>query len=132
MGDEIQLAGAQRGVSRHQIAAWILMAAGLLMVLKLHLLSGLLAGLLFYELVHSATLRLQRRWSSQRASMVAVMALAFLIMGVLAAAVTGLVRLVQSEGHLASLLEKLADSVSLARANLPSALSEGCRPTPMP
>ena len=56
MGDEIQPAEAKRGVSRHEIAAWILMAAGLLMVLKLHLLSALLAGLLVYELVHVAVL----------------------------------------------------------------------------
>jgi len=125
MGDEIQPAEVKRGVSRHEIAAWILMAAGLLTVSKLHLLSALLAGLLAYELVHIAVLRLRRRLSSERAGTVAVTALAFLIIGVVAAAVTGLMVLVRSEGHLASLLEKLADSVALARANLPSALSEG-------
>jgi predicted PurR-regulated permease PerM len=38
--------------------------------------------------------------------------------------------LVHSEGHLATLLEKLADSVSLARANLPPALSEGLPANP--
>ena len=125
MGDEVQPAEVKRAVGRHEIAAWILMAAGLLMVLKLHLLSALLAGLLVYELVHVAVLRLQRRLSSERAGMVAVMALAILIIGGVAAAVTGLLAMVRSEGHLASLLEKLADSVALARANLPSALSEG-------
>ena len=125
MGDEVQPAEVKRGVSRHEIAAWILMAAGLLMVSKLHLLSALLAGLLVYELVHVAVLRLRRRLSSERAGMVAVTALVFLILGAVAAAVMGLIALVRSEGHLASLLEKLADSVSLARANLPSALSEG-------
>src|SRR5664279_3597448 len=125
MGDEVHPAEVKRGVSRHEIAAWILMAAGLLMVSTLHLLSALLAGLLVYELVHIAAMRLRRRLSNERAGMVAVTALAFLILGAVAAAVMGLVALVRSEGHLASLLEKLADSVSLARANLPSALSEG-------
>jgi predicted PurR-regulated permease PerM len=125
MGDEVQPAEVKRRVSRHEIAAWILMAAGLLVVLKLHLLSALLAGLLVYELVHVAVLRLRRRLSSERAGMVVVMALAILVIVGVAAAVTGLLALVRSEGHLASLLEKLADSVSLARANLPSALSEG-------
>jgi predicted PurR-regulated permease PerM len=56
--------------------------------------------------------------------MVAVSALAFLIIGVVAAVVTGLVMFARTEGHLASLLEKMAESVSLARTNLPSALSE--------
>jgi predicted PurR-regulated permease PerM len=130
MGAEVQPAEAKRGASRHEIAAWILMAAGLLVVVKLHLLSALLAGLLVYELVHVAVLRLRGRLSSERAGMVAVMALAFLVLGVVAAAATGLVGLVRSEGHLATLLEKLADSVSLARANLPSALSEGLPANP--
>jgi len=124
MGDEIQPAEAKRGVSRHEIAAWILMAAGLLMVTKLHLLPALLAGLLVFELIHIAVLRLRRRLSSERAGVVAVTAVAFLIMGAVAAAVMGLMALVHSEGHLATLLEKLADSVSLARANLPAGLSE--------
>src|SRR6202142_3353368 len=125
MGDEVQLAEVKRAVSRHEIAAWILMAAGLLLVSTLHLLSALLAGLLVYELVHVAVLKLRHRLSNERAGMVAVMALAILVIGAVAAGVMGLVALVHSEGHLASLLEKLADSVSLARANLPSALSEG-------
>ena len=125
MGDEVQAAEVKRAVSRHEIAAWILMAAGLLMVLKLHLLSALLAGLLVYELVHIAVLRLRHRLSSERAGVVAVTTLALLIIGSVAAAVMGLVGLVHSQGHLARLLEKLADSVALARANLPSALSEG-------
>jgi predicted PurR-regulated permease PerM len=124
MGDDIQSAEVKRGVSRHEIAAWILMAAGLLVVSRLRLLSALLAGLLVYELVHIAMLRLRRRLSSERAGIVAVTALAFLVIGVVAAVATGLVALVRSEGHLASLLERLADSVALARANLPSALSE--------
>ena len=125
MDDQIQPPEVKRGVSRHEIAAWILMAAGLLLVLKLHLLPALLAGLLVYELVHVAVLKLRHRLSNERAGMVAVMALAILVIVGVAAAVMGLLALVRTEGHLASLLEKLADSGSLARANLPSALSEG-------
>jgi predicted PurR-regulated permease PerM len=125
MGDEVQPAEERRAVTRHEIAAWMLMATGLLVVLRLQLLSALLAGLLVYEVVHVAVLRLRRRLSNARAGMVAVTALAILVIGVVAAAATGLVVLVRSGGHLASLLEKLADSVALARANLPSALVEG-------
>ena len=35
-----------------EIAAWIMMAAALVLVLRLHLLTALLAGLLVFELVH--------------------------------------------------------------------------------
>ncbi len=125
MGEEVQPAEVKRAVTRHEIAAWIMMATGLLLVSTLHLLSALLAGLLVYEMVHIAALKMRHRLSSERAGMVAVTALAFVIIGVVAAAVMGLMMLVRSEGHLANLLEKLADSVSLARANLPSTLSEG-------
>jgi predicted PurR-regulated permease PerM len=108
---------------RHEIAAWILVASGLLIVLRLHLLSALLAGLLVYELVHLAVPRLPRRLSGERARMLAVSVLAILAAGVVAAAVTGLVVFVRGEGHLSSLLEKMAESITNARANLPSALS---------
>jgi predicted PurR-regulated permease PerM len=124
MGDEIRSAEAKRGVSRYEVAAWILMAAGLLLVLKLHLLSALLAGMLVYELVHIAVPKLPRRLSGHRARMVAVTALASLAAGLVAAAVTGLVVFVRGEGHLASLLEKMAESIAQARATLPAVLFE--------
>ncbi|MCL5059166.1 MAG: hypothetical protein M1449_00680 [Candidatus Thermoplasmatota archaeon] len=38
--------------TRHQIAAWLMMAAGLLLVMFLRLLPALLAGLLVVQLVH--------------------------------------------------------------------------------
>lgn len=42
------------GASAHEIAAWILVGGGLLLVLRLHLLSALLAGLFVFEIVHIA------------------------------------------------------------------------------
>jgi predicted PurR-regulated permease PerM len=116
-------AEAKAPTSRHEIAAWILVGVGLIVVLTLHLLSALLAGLLVYELVHMAVPRLPKRLSGERARMLAVTALAVLAAGLVAAAVTGLVVFVRGEGHLSSLLEKMAESISRARSNLPSWLS---------
>jgi predicted PurR-regulated permease PerM len=123
MEEQAEAAPPNHGVSRYEVAAWILVAAGLLIVLKLQLLPALLAGLLVYELVHMAVPRLPRRLSGERARVLAVTVLAFLAVGVVAAAVTGLVVFIRGEGHLASLLEKMAESISRARANLPSWLS---------
>jgi predicted PurR-regulated permease PerM len=108
---------------RHEIAAWILVAAGLLIVLKLHLLSALLAGLLVYELVHMAAPRLPRRLSGERARMLAVTALAVLAAAVVAAVATGLIVFIRGEGHLTSLLEKMAESITHAGTNLPASLA---------
>jgi len=115
-------AEARPAVTRSDIAAWIVVAVGLLAVLKLHILSALLAGLLVYELVHMAVPRLPRL-SGERARVLAVSALAVLAVGVVATAVTGLVVFVRGEGNLSSLLEKMADSISRARSNLPPWLS---------
>jgi predicted PurR-regulated permease PerM len=108
---------------RHEIAAWILVGAGLFIILKLHLLSALLAGLLVYELVHIAAPKLPHRLSGERARMLAVTALAILAAGGVAAAATGLIVFVRGEEHLSSLLEKMAESIAHARANLPSSLA---------
>jgi hypothetical protein len=45
--------------TRYDIAAWILTGAALVLVLELHLLPALLAGLLVYELVHILAPRLR-------------------------------------------------------------------------
>jgi len=114
---------ARTAVNRYDIAAWIIVAAGLVVVLELHLLSALLAGLLVYELVHIAVPKLPRQLSGHRAHAIMVTALAFLAAGMVATAVTGLVVFVRGEGQLSSLLEKMAESISRARDRLPSWLS---------
>jgi len=52
---------------RFQQAAWLLAALALILVLKLHLLPALLAGLLVYELVHLTAPLLKSRLSGLRA-----------------------------------------------------------------
>jgi predicted PurR-regulated permease PerM len=109
--------------TRCRIAAWIVVGLGLIAILKLHILSALLAGLLVYELVHLAVPRLPRRLSGDRARVLAVSALAVVVVGAVAAAVTGLIVFVRGEDNLSSLLEKMAESISRARTNLPPWLS---------
>src|SRR5262245_1684176 len=72
-----------------EVASWCLAAAALLAVLSLHLLPALLAGFVVYELVHIIAPYLQRRLSGQRSRVAAVVLLAAIVVGILAAAVFG-------------------------------------------
>src|SRR6476620_8925427 len=77
--------------SRLEIASWILAGATLLLVLWLHLLVALLAGLTVFELVHILAPRLQRRFVGQQARVVALVVLAVLIIGLLTAGIVGMI-----------------------------------------
>ena len=111
--------------SHPEIAAWCLAAAGLLLVLELHLLPALLSGLLVYELVHVIAPLLQRRLSSGRANLAAVVALSTLVVGLVAAAIFGVVAFFRSDaGSLPMLFQKMADIVEGARSALPDGLEE--------
>lgn len=123
MDADVDAAEDQPADARCDIAAWIVVGLGLIAILKLHILSALLAGLLVYELVHLAVPRLPRRLSGDRARVLAVSALAVVVVGAVAAAVTGLIVFVRGEDNLSSLLEKMAESISRARTNLPPWLS---------
>ena len=95
--------------TRSEVAAWMLVGLALLVVLWLHLLPALLAGLLVYELVHLTAPLWQRYLSNERARVVAVSALAVLVVGLVTALVTWLVVYLRGEGHLTRLLQKMAD-----------------------
>ena len=87
-------------------------------MLWLHLLPALLAGLLVYELVHVIAPRL--RLSRERARLAAVVVLASLIVGLVAAAIFGALAFFRSDaGSLSALLQKMADIVDGARDALP-------------
>ena len=108
-----------------EIAAWCLAAAGLSFVLWLHLLPALLSGLLVYELVHVIAPLLQRRLSSRRARLAAVVALSTLVVGLVAAAIFGALAFFRSDaGSLPRLFQKMADIVEGARSALPASLVE--------
>jgi predicted PurR-regulated permease PerM len=89
-------------------------------VLRLHLLTAFLAGLLVYELVHIIAPLLQRLFFREGARMVAVAILAALIVGLIIAAIFGVLGVVRSEGgSLSGLIQKMADILEQARSTMP-------------
>lgn len=106
-----------------EIASWCLAAAALLLVLWLHLLPALLAGLLVYELVHLLAPLLQRRLFSQRSRLAAVVVLSTLIVALVTVAILGAVAFFRSEaGSLPALFQRMADIIESARNELPASL----------
>src|ERR1700748_1751686 len=63
---------------RPTVASWILMGIALFLVLKLHLLSALLAGMLTHELVRLIAPLVEKRLTGKCARLVALAALAIL------------------------------------------------------
>jgi len=116
--------------TRSEVAAWILVGLALLLVLWLHLLPGLFAGLLVYELVHLTVPLWQQKLSNERARVVAVSALAVLIVGSVTSLVTWLVIYLRRPDHLTRLLQKMAQVINEARATLPESLAESLPDNP--
>jgi predicted PurR-regulated permease PerM len=106
---------------RHSlIAAWILSAVALFLVLRLHLLPALLAGLLVHELVHVLAPRLPKRFFNRRAKPAAVALIVVASVIAVAALVIGAVAFFRSEaGSLANLLTRMAQIIDDARRSLP-------------
>ena len=109
---------------KYDVAAWLLAAVLLIFVLRLHLLSALIAGLLIYELVHVMAARLRivpiARSRVVRGNLAAVALLSAAVAGLIALAIIGLAAFLRSDaGSIASLLQKMAAIVEGARASLP-------------
>jgi len=104
--------------ARH--AAWILAALALFLVLRLHLLPALLAGLLAYELVHLSAPLLAGRLSSQRAKAVTVGLLAVLSVGAVTAGLMLTAAFFRSDaGSIPALAAKMAEILENSRHSLP-------------
>src|SRR5262249_57520294 len=105
----------------YDIAAWILTGVALVLILSLHLLPALLAGLLVYELVHILAPRLKvLRIHQEYGKLVAVAMLVTVIIAGIILAIIGIMALVRSEaGNLPQLLKKMADILDSWRAVLP-------------
>ena len=107
--------------TRAEIAALVLTMAALFLVLGLHLLPALLAGLLVHEMVHvlaPRTFGLANR--PRRARFVVVALLTLLLVALTALIVSGAIAFFRSDGgSLAVLLQKMADIIDGARATLP-------------
>ena len=108
--------------SRIQQASWLLAALALLLVLKLHLLPALLAGLLVYELVHLMAPRLERRLSTRRAKLAAVLLLAVVVGSALVLGTMLVAGVLHGSdgGGLTDLVRKMADALEHSRASLPA------------
>jgi predicted PurR-regulated permease PerM len=103
--------------SGYEKAAWIVMGLGLLLVLEVHLLPALLAGLLVHSLIHS----LARRFtgpslSKHRAKLVALSLIAAVIGAAAAALIVLLLAFFHGKlGHLQPLLDHMAGVIETAR-----------------
>ena len=105
--------------TRIEQSAWLLAGLALFLVLQLHLLPSLLAGLLVFELVHILAPHLERHLSSRRAKIAAVLLLAVLIVGGVATGVVLAVGFFHNGGGLTALAQRMADTVENARLWLP-------------
>ena len=111
--------------STYDYAAWILAASGLLLVLHLHLLPALIAGLLVVELVRTLLPLFARRLSTRRAKGLALAVIALFVVGAVSAAGIGIVAYMGSEGgSVSALLAKMADILETSRSTLPGWLAD--------
>ncbi|MDP5009520.1 MAG: AI-2E family transporter [Glaciimonas sp.] len=111
--------------SSFRIAAWVLALGGLLLVMTLHLLSALLAGLLVYELVRTLTPFVQRRFKSERAHLISVVFLSIIVIGLLTAAILGLVAFFHGgPDKFLAIQTKLMEVINQARAQVPAWLQD--------
>jgi predicted PurR-regulated permease PerM len=105
---------------RIQLASWLLAALALILVLELHLLPALLAGLLVYELVHLTAPLLESRLSSLRAKQAAVIFLAVIVIGATVLASVLTIAFFRSDsGSLAALAQKMAEVLENSRHAMP-------------
>ena len=111
----------QRLMFRCDVAAWVIMGVTLVAVLWLHLIAGLLAGLLVFELVQVISARHHYIGVSRRVGGWIAVALVALVV-VLALVLGGLsvANLVTDKSdNLPALVRKMADIIGSARAYLP-------------
>ena len=113
-----------KSVTRADIVAWGLSALALGVVIKLHLLPALLAGLLVFELVNVLTPWLRVRGLGRDGPrLLAVTLIATVVVAALAAAGLGLVAFLRNSGEsLPILMQKMAQIVEDARTSLPAEL----------
>ena len=115
---------APSSVTRSDIVVWLVIALALGLIIELHLLSALLAGLLVFKLVDVLTpwLRL-RALGRDGPRMLAVMLIASAVIAALIGLGVGLVTLMRNSGQSVPLLmEKMAEIIEDARAILPAGL----------
>ncbi|MBV8379087.1 MAG: AI-2E family transporter [Verrucomicrobia bacterium] len=102
------------------VAAWILSAVALFLVLKLHLLSALIAGLLTHELVRSLAPLVEKRLTSKGARLLALAALSVVTVTLLILLTLGTFAFFRSDtGNRQALLSKTDHILTEAQTKLP-------------
>lgn len=105
---------------RIQQTSWLLAALALFLVLALHLLPALLAGLLVYELVHLTAPLLESRLSGLRAKQATVILLALIVIGATVLGTVLAVGFLRSDSSsIAALARKMAEILENSRQSLP-------------
>lgn len=118
--------------NRCEIAAWLISGAGLLLILPLHLLPALLAGLLVHQLIYVLSPRLMfARDHLRRGQWIAVTLIAIVVVALVTIALIALGALLTLEGGPLALLYRIADILDRSRDLLPSWLAP-LLPTDMP
>jgi predicted PurR-regulated permease PerM len=107
-------------IARLNAAAYVLTAAALCLVLGLHLLATLFAGLLVYSLVTTLAPVLQRHVPGVHAHWLVVVLLAILVVGVFTLAIAAAVDFLTSKnGNPSIFFERLTPLIEQAHAQLP-------------
>jgi predicted PurR-regulated permease PerM len=111
--------------STYTVAAWVLTGIALVLVLQLHVLSALLAGMLVYELVHVIAPTMNKHLSDQRAKIIAVGLLSALVVILVMVAIIGVIFFFKSDaGSLSALLAQMAEIIESSRATMPNWIVE--------
>jgi predicted PurR-regulated permease PerM len=111
--------------STYTVAAWVLTGVALVLVLQLHVLPALLAGMLVYELVHVIAPPMNKHLSDQRAKLIAVGLLSALVVSLVMVAIIGAIFFFKSDaGSLSALLARMAEIIESSRATMPNWIIE--------
>ncbi|MBW8810025.1 MAG: hypothetical protein JF591_14630, partial [Lysobacter sp.] len=103
-----------------RIAAWLLALTGMYLVLRLGLVGALLSGLLVFQLIHVLAPLVERKVRGDRARIIAVAVLAFVIIGLLILAVLGLVAFFRVDtGGEQALLARVMEIIDASRGQIP-------------
>src|ERR1700722_5113157 len=103
------------------VGSWILAGCALCLVLKLHLLSALLAGLLIHEVVRLLAPLVEKRLTGKGARLVALASLSILTVTLLVLLTFGIFAFFKSDtGNRQALLDKTDHILTDARTRLPS------------
>ncbi|HLI17842.1 MAG TPA: AI-2E family transporter [Rhodanobacteraceae bacterium] len=109
-------------LGRHTaVASYLAAAIALLLVMFLHLLPALIAGLLVYAVVDALAPLLERRWPGGWARQVVVGVLAVVVAGLLALLIFGAIAFFRAElGDPNTLFDRMMPTIDRARTQLPA------------